>query len=800
MYKLLLLSFCASTVVAVPPPPYDEAGKLKVSKSTLTLVQKEINLPNFNLKESKNNIIHRKIRDIEKLPPISKAAPLSPRGISGKHRVVFIMVEFADRKFPANRNKEYYRKLIFSKKGKSMRTFYRQNSYGKFDIEGEVYGLFTINEPVKNYHYKPGMPYGLAKMKKLIQQTLRLSHKKVNYKKYDRLDKYHSKKPDRVIDHFGIIYPGTYDDIWPHRWGGVTMGQVADVRVEGYFIQNTSSHLGTFIHEFGHDLGLPDLYDTDYSSYGIGKWGVMALGSWADGGKTPIQMCAWSKMQLGWLTPRIISRSKRSLNLKTSSKKPVAFKVPIGSIASKEYFLIENRQRLGYDKFLPDTGVLIWHVDETQSSNADEKRRLVDLVEAAPPDDLDGTYNQHKPRYTHTYKKGSLDSLSNKTNPSSRSRNGKKTGIAIKVLSRSAEAMRLKITRPRIAHPKGKLVEINYDNYKSGEVYYYFNFGKAHMRQAMTLMKPYSKAVLFSLRAGVYYTGNSINTAPVRFVVYQNRRGRPGRVLYKSKKIYPDLNSKNRFAFAEHFLKKKSGLKIKKSFFVALEADSPQLAITSMKPASGYSYYRNGRGAFKKRRHFSHVIRARAVARVKTLLATDRDRWVKNLKKANQLRDQKKFRKALKLYRRVIRAMTRDKYKYQEWLGVASNSYGVMAYQMGNYKHALIGFEVALKFANEVKEAGADRQQAIILENMGEVYFHMKNYDKAKSFISRSLDLKKKIKIEDDMMVDSLIWLGKTYKRLGAETEARSYLKQGLDLAESLKDDEHIAMARKELN
>src|SRR2546426_4775425 len=65
------------------------------------------------------------------------------------------------------------------------------------------------------------------------------------------------------------------------------------------------SPLGVSVHEFGHDLGLPDLYDTDYSSDGAGIWDVMSEGAWngAPRGSSPAMFSAWSKIRLGWFTP-----------------------------------------------------------------------------------------------------------------------------------------------------------------------------------------------------------------------------------------------------------------------------------------------------------------------------------------------------------------------------------------------------------------------------------------------------------------------------------------------------------------
>ena len=87
--------------------------------------------------------------------------------------------------------------------------------------------------------------------------------------------------------------------------------------------KNTGGNLidiGVFCHEFGHVLGLPDLYDTDNSSEGLGQWCLMASGSWGGNGsspQTPTHMSAWCKQKLGWVTPS----SDRFIKLESNNKK-----------------------------------------------------------------------------------------------------------------------------------------------------------------------------------------------------------------------------------------------------------------------------------------------------------------------------------------------------------------------------------------------------------------------------------------------------------------------------------------------
>ncbi len=126
---------------------------------------------------------------------------------------------------------------------------------------------------------------------------------------------------------------------------------------------------GVFCHELGHIFGLPDLYDTDYSSRGIGYWSVMAYGCWLgpDGlGGCPARLDAWCLAELGFTAPVDITSNVLNTEIRSVADGGEICRLwPDGNPAS-EYFLVENRQNTGYDSYLPGDGLLIWHIDETR--------------------------------------------------------------------------------------------------------------------------------------------------------------------------------------------------------------------------------------------------------------------------------------------------------------------------------------------------------------------------------------------------------------------------------------------------
>jgi len=140
--------------------------------------------------------------------------------------------------------------------------------------------------------------------------------------------------------------------------------------------------LGVYVHEFGHWLGLPDLYCTAglfCFPDEVGRWSIMGDGIYnrvgdAPYGSSPAHLDAWSKMRLGWLVPLEASPADPgSVLLPPVETEPAAYRLPVSSdpAASAQYFLVENRQQIGTDAGLPGHGLLVWLVDEAVIGSSD---------------------------------------------------------------------------------------------------------------------------------------------------------------------------------------------------------------------------------------------------------------------------------------------------------------------------------------------------------------------------------------------------------------------------------------------
>src|SRR3990170_4706348 len=145
--------------------------------------------------------------------------------------------------------------------------------------------------------------------------------------------------------------------IWSHKWTLPTPFVNQGVRVYAYSTEPEDGRVGVFAHEFGHVLGLPDLYDSTYRSRGVGDWCLMAGGSWGGGGDRPCRMSCWCLAKLGWIKPKLVKRS-RTLTVPTlASSASACYWLWTKGGSGPEYFLLETREKSGMDVSLPGEGL-----------------------------------------------------------------------------------------------------------------------------------------------------------------------------------------------------------------------------------------------------------------------------------------------------------------------------------------------------------------------------------------------------------------------------------------------------------
>ncbi len=351
---------------------------------------------------------------------------------NGTFKALAIMLNFTNKDFVGGHDQSYFHQMLNDTAGDSMRTYYQEVSYGMFDVEVDVVGPFQSSHTMEWYGEDgTGRDNANGPIYEMAREAVELADPSVNFSKYDA-------DSDGDVDALFIIHagdgqegtPGNTDLIWSHQsaiipWKMTDEGVWARV----YTTEPDDGKIGVFAHEFGHVLGLPDLYDRDGSSYGIGDWGIMAGGSWNGGGNTPAHFCAWSKMKLGWVEPIIVTSDLSLTQIETPpvENNSIVYKIWAHdpSQNTDEYFLIENRQKIGFDSALPGDGILIWHIDDSVTTqNDNESHYLVDLEEATATQHLEEKLNQGNDNDPW---KNTVTGFRNITDPNSSSYNGSDT-------------------------------------------------------------------------------------------------------------------------------------------------------------------------------------------------------------------------------------------------------------------------------------------------------------------------------------------------------------------------------------
>lgn len=326
-------------------------------------------------------------------------------------RVLVLLVDFSDH--PADGQALFgtpadFDSILFSEgyhnPTGSMTDYYLENSYGKLFIQGEIFGWYRM--PLTYAQYTgggSGIQMTTPNSQTLVNDAITIANSDVDFSKYDFNN-------DGVCDGVIVIHSGpgaegtgSDDDIWSHKWNIPVKRTLDGVDVYNYNINpeeyiklggSELSPIGVFCHEYGHFLGLPDLYDTDYypeSSDGLGKWSLMASGNYNGDSKLPAHFDPWCKNQLGFLNLIDVTDNLYNIDIPQVETSPTAFKLHNSFTGPDEYFIVENRQQVGFDKALPGNGLLIYHVDETRKSisqNNDYMHYWVGLEQADGIDQL----------------------------------------------------------------------------------------------------------------------------------------------------------------------------------------------------------------------------------------------------------------------------------------------------------------------------------------------------------------------------------------------------------------------------
>lgn len=307
------------------------------------------------------------------------------QAFTGKKRGLVILVNFTDTKFIYT--KDDFHALAnekgYSKNGAvgSVSDYFRDQSYGQFELEFDVVGPYDLSGKVSKYGTNKNSKEGDDENPgDLVTEAVKLADKDVNFADYDW-------NHDGEVDQVYIIYAGYSEEqggpsstLWSHEWdlesanylgyGGSGQILLDNVWINTYacsselsgFRGKVMSPIGTMCHEFSHCLGLPDFYDSTSKSFGMDSWSVMDYGSYNNDGRTPCGFTSYERRHAGWLTPVTLSSTTTVTGMKALTDAPEAY-IIYNNANPNEFYLLENRQFTSWDAKGEGHGLLILHVD-----------------------------------------------------------------------------------------------------------------------------------------------------------------------------------------------------------------------------------------------------------------------------------------------------------------------------------------------------------------------------------------------------------------------------------------------------
>lgn len=338
---------------------------------------------------------NKAITELNNLLAGASARTKSTQDYPGK--VLVILAQYSDLAFVTpNPQQAFYNMLNqagYSENGAtgSAADYYSDNSMGAYRPQFVVSNVVTLPKSYRYYGEKTSLESITSNAQEQTKDACTAASKMgINFNDFD-------SDNDGNVDIVLIYYAGhnaaegAEDAVWPHRWvipgnfmldGKRIYNYACTSELKGGFGSNMAG-IGTMCHEFGHTLGLPDLYDVDYNG-SAALWGSLALmdgGNYNNKGRTPPFFTALERSLLGWLQPQeIASSGKYSLENVSKNK---AYLIKTGN--DGEYYLLENRQSSGWDKYISDGGVIVGGGKAPQGmmiTHIDQSQNMVDGITA----------------------------------------------------------------------------------------------------------------------------------------------------------------------------------------------------------------------------------------------------------------------------------------------------------------------------------------------------------------------------------------------------------------------------------
>ena len=302
----------------------------------------------------------------------------------GTKKGLIILVQFTDSKFKSGHDLALYRRIANDENYSgnnfrgSIKDYFKAQSHGQFELDFDVAGICQLQHPYA-YYGKNNSQKEDVKPGEMVAEACLWAHEHgINFSKYDW-------NGDGEVDQVFVLYAGhgeaSYKDantIWPHMYYLSASDYGKPLSLDGVTVDTyaCSSELngdgnldgiGTFCHEFSHCMGFPDLYDTssDGGWFGMGDFDLMCSGSYNGDSKCPAGYSAYEKAECGWLTLKDMTNIEQETSI--VGVQPMSADGDAYIIKNKghedEYYILENRQKTGWDSYLPASGLMITHVD-----------------------------------------------------------------------------------------------------------------------------------------------------------------------------------------------------------------------------------------------------------------------------------------------------------------------------------------------------------------------------------------------------------------------------------------------------
>lgn len=334
----------------------------------------------------------------------------------GKKKCLVILANFADTKFKPEHTLDLYKQIINGEnysdetlgfKG-SVRDYFKAQSGGQFEIDFDVVGPVDLPKGYAGYGKNDASGRDqTALVYPMVEDAVNLAKDMVtDWKQYDW-------DGDGLVEEVFVLYAGhgqaTYpqdpDLVWPHK-SAIDPLTVADgVKVSVYACScelgatEAIDGIGAFCHEFSHCMGLKDHYDINGRGYGTGFWDIMCFGCYNGNSFLPAEYNSYEKMFCGWKEPIVLNAEPQKIEGMKALAAGGDTYIFYNDGNENEYYMLENRQKTGWDAALPGEGLIVLHVDyskgvwEENQVNYNAARQRMTVI---PADNTLGSTDEDK--------------------------------------------------------------------------------------------------------------------------------------------------------------------------------------------------------------------------------------------------------------------------------------------------------------------------------------------------------------------------------------------------------------------